>query len=535
MPKQSNAWNRLRSWCQRAGGMAVLLMGCTDERLPFEAPAMFADPASLGREGCEAGALRGFAPGGIWHFDNASVAEGVFPSVIRYDQEVQRLTALVGGRPAGDVRLTADDLFARAEYQTADGDRQIRAYNACRLDPDGSLRGAFGRCQKGKCSTGTFRAVRVQRIPGEAEGQGIEKVSEWAGEPGAAWGKGITVNVRVKDGLAYLARYGAGLQIVDVRDPASPRDVGGPLTMRPADGEIYNDVKLADAPDGTRYALMASNRRGVVCIDVSEPAAPREVTSFPPVPEGEDHINVHTLFIESDGVSRRAYIADMTSGGLGVYDVTNPAIPVSLGAYVHPDVGARKRTASPAPRHIQNGNAFLHDLYVEAGRAYLSYWGLGLVVVDASSAPSTIALVGQYDGYARRTNHSNWVTTAGGRRIAVMGDEDFGAHVQIVGADPQSEDFLAKVGEFQLRPEVSVHNIIAYGDKAYVAHYQDGLRILDLADPSAPSLAAYFNTWDGRNGSSFYEGAVGIDVDIDSGLIYVADSERGLLIFREAM
>ena len=70
---------------------------------------------------------------------------------------------------------------------------------------------------------------------------------------------------------------------------------------------------------------------------------------------------------------------------------------------------------------------------------------------------------------------------------------------------------------------------------AHLAHYQDGLRVLDLSDPTRPRPVAWANTWTyaGARGRSFYEGAVGLDVDPATRRIYVADSERGLLIYEE--
>jgi hypothetical protein len=515
------------------GLLALLALGCGEEA---DSPVLvgpvprYADPGSLGRGGCVAGSLAGLDPSGIWHLDNQSIANPPFGSAIRYggpgDAGVR-----IDGHGASTVRRSADDLFARAEYRTVTGELRIRAYNVCARGSDGSLLGRFGRCNGKECFTGTFRAVRVERIPGEVERSGIEKISEWAGDPASPWGDAITVNVRVKDGLAYLARYGDGLRIVDVSDPASPRDVGASPVALPGEGELYNDVKLVDGPGGKRYALMASNRRGVVSVNVTNPASPVEAVTFPHAPDGADAINVHTLFTEvQDGVTR-AYLADLTTGGLDVYDVSDPAAPVPLGAFVHPAL-IEQQQGSTQPMHLAAQRAFVHDLYVEGGRATLNYWGLGLVVVDASD-PANIAIVGAFDDYERRSSHSNWVTTAGGRRISVQGDEDFGAHVRIVDVDEQSGSFMSVIGELALRPEVSVHNIMALGDRAYVAYYQDGLRILDLSDPAAPRVEAYFNTWDGRNGGSFYEGAIGVDVDLTAGLIYVADTERGLLIFRQ--
>jgi hypothetical protein len=43
-------------------------------------------------------------------------------------------------------------------------------------------------------------------------------------------------------------------------------------------------------------------------------------------------------------------------------------------------------------------------------------------------------------------------------------------------------------------------------------------------------LVKWFNTWEGTRGRAFYEGALGIDVDLAAGRIYVADIPRGLLV-----
>jgi hypothetical protein len=178
------------------------------------------------------------------------------------------------------------------------------------------------------------------------------------------------------------------------------------------------------------------------------------------------------------------------------------------------------------------GGGFIHDLSVQDGIAYLNYWNRGLVWVDTRDA-TAIAQVGLFDAYERRTSHSNWVTTIDGCKIAVHGDEDFGAHLRTIGVDPGEAcagQFGKQLGELSLRPEVSIHNIMAFGSTAYVAHYQDGVRLYDLSDPAAPRLDRWFNTWLGGPGNSFFEGATGIDVDLEAGRIYVADIPRGLLV-----
>jgi len=281
--------------------------------------------------------------------------------------------------------------------------------------------------------------------------------------------------------------------------------------------EIYNDVKIAP---GGRHVLMASSTRGMVVIDVSNPAAPVEVARAPSGPcdgttrpagcSETDTSDVHTLYLEGT----RAYLADISLGGIRIVDVSNPAAPVELGQYL-----------------VGGTNGFVHDLMIRNGIAYLNAWQNGFLVVDCN-VPEAPVLLGRYT-YGRSTSHSSWVEAVGGRLIAINGDEDFTAHLRVLDVtDPANIRLLS---EWQTRPEVSIHNVMMLGSRGYMAHYQDGVRVLDLSDPAQPRPLAHFNTWstNGDPGVSFYEGAVGIDVDLVRRLIFVADSQRGLLILRE--
>ena len=484
---------------------------------------MFDDPSDFVRLDCAPGSLAPFdpiAPSPVWHQDIAISEVGDFAGVQKYARaDGGGYSALVNGREAS-AALDDDDFFIRSYWVNDDGFGRVRTYDACALHPDGTLFGRFAACngEEDFCYEGTFVSVRITWREGEGEAQGLELVSEFEGAP--AWGESISANVRVADGVAYLARFTDGLRIGDVGDPAAPVDLGHAAPEHGADGEIYNDVKIVDGPDGKRWALMASNWLGIVPIDVTDPSAPVRAAPFPPFHRLEDYINVHTLFTEARGDgTTRAYLCDTNIVGLQVWDVTDPAAPAHLGDFIHPEVET-------------DYGAYLHDLYVEDGLAYLNYWGLGLIVVDAND-PQNITEVGRFADYPRRSSHSNWVTTTtGGRKISIHGDEDFTAHLRVIDVDPASGSYMTSIGELSLRPEVSIHNIMAFGDRAYVAWYQDGLRVVDVSDPTAPALTAYFNSWDGRDGVSFFEGAIGLDVDLGAGLIYVADTARGLIVLR---
>ena len=95
---------------------------------------------------------------------------------------------------------------------------------------------------------------------------------------------------------------------------------------------------------------------------------------------------------------------------------------------------------------------------------------------------------------------------------------------------------MTEIGHYQSRANTSVHNLMVFGARAYVSHYQDGVRIIDLADPTRPVLAGYFNTWRPENpagDNTLFAGAIGIDVDPVRHLLFVVDNPRGLLIFND--
>jgi hypothetical protein len=126
------------------------------------------------------------------------------------------------------------------------------------------------------------------------------------------------------------------------------------------------------------------------------------------------------------------------------------------------------------------------------------------------------------------------VGTIGSRTVAFEAGEAWGAHLRVL--DVSAPDvIITQMAEFQLRPEVSIRSLALSGTRLYVAHYQDGLRVLDVSNPNEPRAVGYFNTWretDTARGASFFEGISDVAVPRD-GYIYAAETSRGLVILRE--
>jgi hypothetical protein len=460
-------------------GCAVL-----DRALTFETSQDFA-PATPGT-------LAGWNPDGRWFLTGTPMRGG---SSVHYQRTG---TQVILDRDPGSTGTIDDtELLARRTTTDTNGTSRVIATRVSNREPDGTARIERALCVNETCEICTATLVRATHNAGEGEGQGITLLSELSNP---AWGQGYTFNVRVAGTLAYLIRQD-GLHIIETADPVHPVELGH--YQRSGTG-YSNDVKLVDA-GAKRFALIADSPVDIV--DVTDPTAP--------VLAGEIPEAAHTAFTETrDGVTR-AYFGSY-DGSCPVYDVTDPAQPRKLGRYLV-------------------GSSLVHDLSVESGIAYLNAWEAGFLMVDFNT-PEVPQLRGRWQTTPTRTSHSNWTTTAGGRRIALHGEESYGAHLTIVDIDPGSPTFMQPIATWQTRPWISIHNIMVFGDKAYFTYYQDGVRVLSVADPEHPVQVGYYNTWDPQADSAtgaFFESAVGLDVDFARKLIFVADSPRGLLILRD--
>ena len=157
-----------------------------------------------------------------------------------------------------------------------------------------------------------------------------------------------------------------------------------------------------------------------------------------------------------------------------------------------------------------------------------------MAVIDVSGGLATAAV--ERGRIATTYSHASWVATVGGRAIVIHGDEGMtpegGAFMRILDGDPASPWFMTELARWQTRRDVGIHNMMIVGTKAYVSYYQDGIRVVELADPAHPREVAHYNTWDDATApGGAFEGAVGVRVVGD--LLYVADIGQGLIILRE--
>lgn len=347
--------------------------------------------------------------------------------------------------------------------------------------------------------------------------------------------------------VAYLGTGGGGdrMYVIDITDPANPVV---------ADSLVANTRRINDimtTPDGkflvhTREGA-ADRKNGIVLASLEDPLHPRVISEFTEGVTG----GVHSSFIyQQPKHGTHIYLTNDGTGFMHVLDINDP---------YHPKEVARWST-----RPDQIGNS-LHDIDVQDGLAYLSYWNDGLVIVDVGNgikggSPSNPQLVSQYK-YDLNTLYRDVEATAGpgfirGTHTAwrhdkyvFIADEVFPAAAVKGGKDASA---FRAYGRLQVvdvsdianpkpvawyEPEYGgVHNVWVAGDTLYMGAYNAGFRAFDISGELRGDLRAqgremvHVNTAD--MGGKVQNSAMTWGVVVKDGLAYVNDDNNGLWIIR---
>ncbi|MCP3142942.1 LVIVD repeat-containing protein [Pyxidicoccus xibeiensis] len=414
-------------------------------------------------------------------------------------------TTTLNGMPVGSKQQDAQSLFLGMTLQRPNGSVNRYALAGCESPEPGRFTGCLAICANGRVRTSaTFEALRLTWEGREPESSGgLQRVSE------SYVAQGLPVDVYVAREHAYVVSINfynrpgkdGGLSVFDVKDRSKP--VLKKVISLPGDN-YWNGVW---AKGNALYVASADS--GVVVFDISNPADPVLLRSLP----GGAPLDVHTVLVEGDRLYGMSFAP---TGETLVFDVSNPLEPV-LRQRIHFPAGM----LGDVP----------HDAFAHGDRLYLNHTTGGYFVLDVANLED-VKLLGTYP-YANGYSHHSAVGTFAGRTIAFEGSEGPGSHLRIL--DVTDPAHIVKIGEFQLRsaPALSIHNMLLVGQRLYVAWYQEGVRVLDVSNPTQPRQVAHYNTFretDPERSDDMYEGAVGIRVPGD-GYVYVVDTSRGLLIF----
>ncbi len=255
------------------------------------------------------------------------------------------------------------------------------------------------------------------------------------------------------------------MKVWDITDPTLPI-----LTdSLQFDARRINDVKIHP---NSRIGIItregaSSRKNGIVMLDLSDPAHPEVISEYKETVTG----GVHNVWIMGD--EDIVYAVHNGTSDIHILDISDPADVKEVGRW-----------------GLDKENKSLHDVIVQDGYAYLSYWDDGLVILDAGNGshggtPTEPTFVSSYN-YPAGNTHVAWRYG----KYVFVGDEIFPpgwdpelpieAKGYIHVLDVQDIDNPVEVARYEV-PEAGAHNVWAEDDKLYVGYYQGGLRVLDIA------------------------------------------------------
>jgi len=451
---------------------------------------LYDDPSDFDLSACEGDPVDSIDPRGFWNIQiGGEPTPNETARKLRVDGDEAGLTGYLGGQQLGRIELEAGVLFLRA---SVDPDL-AEAAAFCGVGPDGRLVGRHASCFATGCYENDATAYPVDRLD-EPEADGVALLAEWRGPPDLLW-RDVEL-VRHRGEVLHVLTMD-GLRRIDLADPAAPVELG----WLPAGSDRFLD--LAFPPGDGPLVYLAAGERGIVIADLSDPSSPVELGTFPDAPE------VYRLAADGDRLYALAPAAVL------VFDIANPGAPASLSE-LELDVSA----LAVANLAALDGVVYLLDVLN----------GLGLVDLTDPAAPVELGAIGGADALYGQSS-SIALTSAGGRALALTSQEHFDGRVVVVDVAPGAPP--AEIASYQTRPQVPIRGLTVAGDLAVVAHQQDGLRLLDLSDPASPIEVGHFASFRGtgpEDGRWLRDGAVAADVDLERGLVLLADASRGLLV-----
>jgi choice-of-anchor B domain-containing protein len=288
-----------------------------------------------------------------------------------------------------------------------------------------------------------------------------------------------------------------GLSIVEVTDPARPRDVGliaGPVSP-------WREVKTY----GEYAYVVTEARHGLDIVDLSDADRPRLVRTW-----NETFSSAHTLWIdEARGLLYANGTRDATgiSQGMRVLDLNrNPENPTDVGGF---------------------GEFYIHDSYGAGNRMYASAINGGFLAILDVSNPANVRELSRFFTGGRFT-HNAWPTRDG--RYLFTTDERPGRPVETWDLLNPLEP--RKVSEYIGAAGTMPHNVMVDGDRLLIAHYTEGVHLLDVRNPERPGLMGSYDTHPGA--AVDFSGAWGAYIFPGSDLIVVSDIQGGLFVLRSA-
>jgi choice-of-anchor B domain-containing protein len=287
-----------------------------------------------------------------------------------------------------------------------------------------------------------------------------------------------------------LTGTSAGLSVVEVSDPSRPRAVA----LVPGAESLWREVRTY----GTYAYVTTEARAGLDIVDLRDPDRPRKVQS-----QTRSFQSAHTLWIDADRGLLFANGTNGRTGGLRILDVrANPEDPPEVGSFT---------------------GYYIHDSYSRGNVLYASAINDGFEGLLDVGDPSRVREITRFFTGGRFT-HNSWLSRDG--RYLFTTDERTGRPVE--GWDLIDPLSPRKVSEYIASSTSIAHNVLVDGDRLLVAHYTEGVHLLDVRNPEQPRLLGYYDSQPPE--ITGFHGVWGAYLFPGTNVIVASDIERGLLV-----
>jgi choice-of-anchor B domain-containing protein len=320
-----------------------------------------------------------------------------------------------------------------------------------------------------------------------------------SGQPASVAGASTTAAVSAAGNWGYTTASGrrfaltglsTGLSIVEVTDPAHPRNVA--LVAGP-------DSQWREVRTFGEYVYVTTEAAfGLDIVSMHDPDHPRRVQTW-----SRTFRSAHSLWIDQDRGLLFANGTNGRTGGMRVLDVgSNPEDPAEVGAFT---------------------DFYVHDSYSRGNVLFASAINDGFEAILDDTDPARLHEVTHWLTGGRFT-HNSWLTRDG--RYLFTTDERMGMPVE--GWDITNPLAPRKVSQFIANPGSIAHNVLIDGDRLLVSHYTEGVYLLDIRNPEQPRVLGSYDTYPGPSGG--FSGVWGAYVFPASNLIVASDITGGLFV-----
>ena len=349
---------------------------------------------------------------------------------------------------------------------------------------------------------------------------------------------------------AYIARmvYGfegpRGTDIISIEDPEHPELL---YQWRIENQDLHvgtggMDVKHFKWND--RYYLVQSLQfrqggpdtdLGAVILDVTGLPDPSTVREVARIREPDRPGGFHNIFIYKHSNNRVYLFTTASAPGALVYD---------LGMIVEGDMDNAFVGIVPVPESAagRGGGRGYHDFYVgyhpDTGEDRFYGGGTGgYYIYDVTNLQEPQLRISLTGVSGVQFGHT-FTPSADGRYVIAETEYQY-APLRIFDLQPALDGEVVNIrrpiSAFTANWKNLVHNHEVRWPYVFVSGYLDGLQVFNLQDPMNPVTVGFFDTYIGppnTDRTNVFNGAFGVDIRNEDGLIVVSDMSTGIWTFR---